>query len=127
MERREADGACVLVVDDEGATRAVLCEIVNLLGCVAQTASNGAEALAFLETHRPCLIILDLAMPVMSGEELLDAMRSQPDLAAIPIVISTSNPDRAPSGVPFLTKPLTIAAVSRSIRGYCPCATAPLP
>ena len=111
----------VLVVDDEEGVRETLCDLIRLVGCRAVAASNGAEALTLLRTARPCLIILDLLMPVMSGEELLAAMRDQPDLASLPVVISTSVPSRAPKGLPVIPKPIDVKVMWEWIRRTCPC------
>jgi CheY-like chemotaxis protein len=113
---------CILVVDDEEDIRDTLCEVIEMGGCSAITASNGAEALRVLAKRRPCLIILDLLMPVMTGHEFLAALRSEPDLADVPVLISTSAPDRAPPGVPVLAKPVDLYKLWDWMRSTCPCA-----
>jgi response regulator RpfG family c-di-GMP phosphodiesterase len=119
---------CVLVVDDQEDIRETLREVIEMAGCTTLAAANGAEALELLEHHRPCLIVLDLLMPIMSGLEMLDALRNRPDLASLPVVISTSAPHLAPSGVPILPKPIEIAGLWGWMRRTCQCATAqPLP
>jgi CheY-like chemotaxis protein len=113
--------ACVLVVDDEPSICETLCELVEMTGCSAIVASNGAEALRVLERRRPCLIILDIMMPVMSGSEMLEVMRRRADLADLPVLVSTSAPDRAPRGVPVVPKPIDIDVVWGWIRRTCQC------
>lgn len=115
----------VLVVDDEEGIRETLVEVIEMIGCSAISAADGAEALEMLAARRPCLVILDLLMPVMTGMELLEAMRKDPALATIPVVISTSAPHRAPAGVPVLTKPFDIESIWGWIRRSCPCAAQP--
>jgi two-component system response regulator CpxR len=117
----DRDDACVLVVDDEEGVREALREVVEMAGCSAIEAVDGADALKVLARHRPCLIILDLLMPVMTGAELLDALRKQPELATIPVVVSTSAPGRAPSGFRVLPKPIDIGAVWDCVRAACDC------
>jgi CheY-like chemotaxis protein len=114
---------CVLIVDDEEGIREVLGELVEMAGCSAVLASNGVEALKILDDIRPCLIILDLLMPVMTGNELLEEMKKQPALAALAVVISTSAPSRAPAGVPVVAKPIDINVVWDWIRRSCRCDT----
>jgi CheY-like chemotaxis protein len=126
MTAAVADRGCVLVVDDEEGICETLREVIEMGGCSALVAANGAEALRVLAQRRPCLVILDLLMPVMSGAELLATMRSRPELADIPIVICTSAPDRAPRGVPVLPKPIEITTVWDWMRRTCHCA-APAP
>ena len=114
--------ACVLVVDDQEDIRDTLREVIELAGCEALAAANGVEALQVLEHHRPCLIVLDLLMPVMGGEEMLDELRKQPDLAEVPVLISTSAPSLAPAGVPVLPKPIDIVRLWDWMRRHCQCA-----
>jgi two-component system response regulator CpxR len=126
MKRRDGEPTslegCVLVVDDDEGIREALCELVEMAGCSARSAANGAEALQMLAEGLPCLVILDLLMPVMSGQELLEAMRKEPSLAAVPVVISTSTPDRAPPGVPVIAKPIDINRVVHWMKRTCECA-----
>ena len=124
-EAGTAEGG-VLIVDDDELIRETLCELVEMAGCTALVAANGKEALKVMAEHRPCLVILDLLMPVMTGNELLEVMRQEPALAQVPVVISTSAPDRAPPGVPIIRKPVNIDAVVDWMRRTCRCA-APLP
>jgi CheY-like chemotaxis protein len=124
MMRPGPEPAFVLVVDDEDDVRETMRDLVEMFGCAVMTAGNGAEALALLEDHRPCLIVLDLLMPVMTGQELLEAMRHRPALAALPVVISTSAPERAPAGLPVLKKPLDVDAFMSCLRRNCECAGA---
>ena len=112
---------CVLVVDDEEDIRETLREVVEMIGCSAVLAANGQEAMALLTQYHPCLIILDLTMPVMSGEQFIAAMRKEPTLADLPIVISTSAPARAPAGLPVIPKPVDIDKLWHLIRATCRC------
>lgn len=119
---------CVLIVDDQEDIRETLREVIEMAGCRSIAAANGVEALALLEHHRPCLIVLDLLMPVMSGNEVLDQLRRRPELATLPVVVSTSAPHLAPSGVPVLPKPIEIAGLWAWLRRTCRCAADhPLP
>ncbi|MGH7328268.1 MAG: response regulator, partial [Polyangiaceae bacterium] len=79
----------VLVVDDEEDIRDTLRELIEMKGFKAQTAANGAEALEQLIAERPCLVVLDLVMPVMDGVALLEKMRADPALSDVPVVVST--------------------------------------
>jgi CheY-like chemotaxis protein len=112
---------CVLVVDDEEDILATLTELVEMAGCSAIVAKNGAEALKLLRERQPCLIILDLLMPVMSGNELLAILASEPELSKVPVLISTSAPARAPAGMPVATKPIDINFVWDWMRRTCTC------
>lgn len=99
----------ILVVDDEKDIRESLRDALGDEGYAVRLASNGREALDLLTNlNRPGGIILDLTMPVMNGIEFYNAMRAVPALADIPVVISTSDPSRAPSGVPVMRKPANL-------------------
>ena len=86
-------GRTVLVVDDEGAVRALACEILELLGYQVLEADSGEAALAMLETVQPDLMLFDYAMPVMNGAELARLARLRwPD---VPIVFASGYADTA--------------------------------
>jgi CheY-like chemotaxis protein len=112
----------VLIVDDEEEARETLRDVVELVGCSALLAGSGQEALALLAKRRPCLMVVDLMMPGMTGAQLLEAMSREPTLRTVPVVISTSAPERAPRGVPLLPKPIDIGALCGMMRRLCPCA-----
>lgn len=112
---------CVLIVDDEEDVRESLRDVVEMIGCTAILAASGADALAVLADRRPCLIILDLIMPGMSGNELLVRLRAEPELATLPVVVSTSTPERAPRDVPVIPKPIDIGAMCDWMRRLCRC------
>jgi CheY-like chemotaxis protein len=118
-------GACVLIVDDEELIRDSLREVVEMTGCSAVCAANGADALKLLAETNACLVILDLKMPVMNGLEFLEARAREPLLAAVPVVISTSAPQLAPPGFPVIPKPIDIEKVFAFVRRCCTCAQAP--
>ena len=117
---QESQG-CVLIVDDEEEVRESLRDVVELVGCSAILAASGAEALAILQDLRPCLLVLDLLMPGMTGTEMLERMRRQPGLSATPVLISTSAPERAPRGVPLLPKPIDVDVLCGWMRRLCTC------
>lgn len=61
----------VLIVDDQVAVAGMFQGLLAKAGYAAETAANGLEALSVLDWFDPCLILLDLAMPVMDGNEFL--------------------------------------------------------
>jgi CheY-like chemotaxis protein len=99
----------ILVVDDEADIRESLKDALDDEGYFVVVASNGKEALRLLPAlSRPCAIILDVIMPVMSGTELYEAMQATPNLASIPVLMSTSDPSRVPNRVPLMKKPINL-------------------
>lgn len=80
----------ILLVEDDAAIRESLAECLELEGHAVHAASNGPEALAWLrEGNRPRVVLLDLVMPVMSGEELAVQLRAAPATRGIPVVLMT--------------------------------------
>ena len=98
----------ILVVDDDADGREALRDVLEDAGYDVQTARDGHAALQQLLVARPALVILDLLMPGMSGNALYDELQRSPDLAKIPVLVATSDPSRAPRGVPTLGKPLQL-------------------
>jgi CheY-like chemotaxis protein len=76
-----------LVVDDSMLIRHTVCRFLEERGFSVESATNGQEALQVLKTVRPDIIITDMQMPKMSGSELITAVKGDPTLAGIPIVI----------------------------------------
>jgi CheY-like chemotaxis protein len=99
----------ILVVDDDADMRESLRDALVDEGYTVLLASNGQEALDLLPSlQRPCGIILDIAMPVMTGTEFYGAMRAVPIWADIPVLILTSDPSRAPRGLPMMKKTVNL-------------------
>ena len=80
----------VLVVEDELDARQLLTKLVTRQGWAVDTAENGLQALEYLQTNLPSLILLDLMMPNMDGFEFLKQMRLRPQWQSIPVVVVTA-------------------------------------
>src|SRR5262245_10967205 len=82
----------VLIIEDDVSIRATMREALELLGYEAQVAQNGREALEILsKDYRPCLILLDLMMPVMDGWEFRRAQEQDPRLKDIPVIVVSAD------------------------------------
>ena len=77
----------VLIVDDTEFYQKAYKNKLLASGFVANVANNGVEALKAIMTDKPDLILLDLMMPVMDGFKVLQAVRGNPDLKSIPIIV----------------------------------------
>ena len=125
----------VLVVEDEADLRALIVGLLEADGYAAVGASNGEEALQVLRESkngaRPCLILLDLMMPRMDGWAFRVAQRSDPALAAIPVVVVTgygSQLEGRPLGaVATLPKPFDLDALLRIVAQHCERSATPSP
>ncbi len=110
----------ILVVDDEVDIRESLQELFEDAGYQVVTAADGAEALALMEEREPpCVVILDLIMPGVNGNELYSIMRRDDRLAEVPVIVATSDPSRAPRDVPVLRKPIDIQRLLDVVRQHC--------
>ncbi len=76
-----------LVVDDSMLIRHTVCRFLEERGFTVESATNGQEALEALKSVRPDIIITDIQMPKMNGSELITAVKKEPTLEGIPIVI----------------------------------------
>jgi CheY-like chemotaxis protein len=82
----------VLVVDDHPLMRESFCAALQAAGYEVFEAANGREALAVLpKVGRPCVILLDLEMPVMDGAEFLRRLRQRPDGEQFQIILCTAS------------------------------------
>jgi len=87
--------AHVLIVDDEPASRDVLGKIMGKLGYTSSEAADGGSAFTRILADTPDVILLDLVLPDMNGEAILDRLRADENLQHIPIVILSGDDDMA--------------------------------
>jgi signal transduction histidine kinase len=85
-------GARILLVDDDAAVRVVTAEALRELGYDVLEAGSGGAALDLLDRHEVKLLIIDLAMPGMSGAELANLVRAK--LPNVPVLFVTGFADR---------------------------------
>jgi CheY-like chemotaxis protein len=113
----------VLVVDDDQDIRDALCELLLDEGYRAVAAANGAEALSYLRScELPCVILLDLMMPIMDGWEFRRQQKGDPRLSAIPVVVITAAGESRSSTIAVdrvLPKPLQIDHVLETLQSFC--------
>lgn len=83
----------VLVVEDHADLREMLAVLLESEGYQVETATNGVEALTSLERSRPALILLDLMMPVMSGDEFRERQLADPRYRDVPVICMTAAHD----------------------------------
>ncbi|MDQ7024226.1 MAG: response regulator [Anaerolineae bacterium] len=81
----------ILIVDDKFDNLDLAKTALEFHGATVRTATNGLEGLEALKTFEANLILLDLAMPVMTGWEMFEAMQEKPELAAIPVIALTAH------------------------------------
>jgi CheY-like chemotaxis protein len=114
--------AVVLVVDDDRDIRSAISELLRDEGYATLEAPNGAVALERLrDLGAPCLMLLDLMMPVMDGFAVLDTLVRDSSLPPTNVVVMTAgNTDRRDLGeVPLLRKPLDLDDLLGAVKRHC--------
>jgi CheY-like chemotaxis protein len=93
-DHADNDGAvpmpCILIVEDDDASRRMLELLLASHEYETMSACNGVEALARMRQRRPCLVLLDLQMPVMTGWEFRERQLQDPTLSDIPVLCVTA-------------------------------------
>jgi CheY-like chemotaxis protein len=111
----------ILLVDDETELLDLFEMVLVRLGNTLYKANSGRRALEILENVRPDIIVLDLAMPEISGLDVLRAVRRRPELNTVKIVILTAVPvllgkEDVEAVNAVLTKPITPRGLEQAIR-----------
>jgi len=110
----------VLIVDDEQNIRETLEEFLQDEGYEVKTASNGADALSLMAGEEPPgLVILDMMLPLVSGQEVYERMQADPRLCGVPVIISTSAAAGAPNGPLVLQKPVNLDRLLAAVKNHC--------
>ncbi len=111
----------ILIIEDEA--RDSLTEILALEGFDVIGFANGLDALVYVQkSEAPCLIILDLRMPVMDGRQFRAAQRRDPRVAAVPTVVVTAHDPSEAAGLAasrVLRKPIDLVVLLEVVRQYC--------
>lgn len=113
----------VLIVEDEEGIQTLLKLSLEMHDHEVVGARNGREALELLKTiPRPCLILLDLMMPVMNGRDFAATLDADPELRTIPIAMMSAFSDRAASiknVVAVIEKPIDLSNLLEVVRKNC--------
>lgn len=118
----KATVSSILIVEDDQDVSQIIKDVIEGQGFRAIVVANGREALRVLEEERPALMLIDLFMPVMSGAELLKAIKRSPQLANIPRVIMTAANDQmigVREDLPVLYKPVDFEALTHLLQQLC--------
>jgi CheY-like chemotaxis protein len=116
----------IFVIDDEEMIRESIVEFLGEQGYDAIGAVDGRDALDKLDVSDPipCLILLDLMMPVMDGRSFREHQLQIPELAQIPVVVFSAYQDVAKTAgdlnaVGHLSKPLKLSDLLRTVQRHC--------
>ena len=113
----------VLVVEDEDNIALALDYLLTREGYTHDRVANGGAALAHIRDMRPDLVLLDVMLPEMSGYEICQAIRLDPDLAAIKILMMTARGSAierkkglALGADGFISKPFELSELRAEVR-----------
>ena len=115
-----------MVVEDDPDTREMVETFLDFEGYAVCTAKHGLDALDRLRDQRPCLILLDVMMPVMDGIAFARELRRRPDpdIAFTPILLLTAVPNAHTAvletgAVGVVPKPIDFLKVSDALKRHC--------
>ncbi len=117
--------AGVLLIDDDPDIRDSLSDLLTEEGCPVATACNGLEGLEKLKTDcAPCVILLDLMMPVMDGWQFRAKQLNEPEWAQLPVIVLSAVTEirrhaAEMHAAGFLSKPFLVDRLLSAVRLYC--------
>jgi CheY-like chemotaxis protein len=118
----EGERKRVLIVDDVPQNRAMLVDLLQAVGFVVAAADNGLDCLVLLDSFKPDLIVMDVMMPVIDGNETTRRIRQMPAWRTVPVIAVTAgaSPEdearcREAGANAFLAKPVEHDALLRAI------------
>jgi CheY-like chemotaxis protein len=115
----------VMIVEDDADVRESIVEVLEDNAYTVLGAANGREALERLRTgEKPCLILLDIMMPIMDGWEFRALQEKDPELSSIPIVVLTAHADveqaaRGMHASGSLRKPVKLDSLLATVDPLC--------
>ena len=116
---RAPSSDCVLVIDDDAVARDLIADHLKAEGFSVTTAAGGLEGLKLAKELRPIAITLDVMMPDLDGWSVLAALRQDPELAEIPVIMITIMDEHrrgvALGAAGYLTKPIDRDRLTRLI------------
>jgi signal transduction histidine kinase/CheY-like chemotaxis protein/HAMP domain-containing protein len=120
--RRSPTADCVLVIDDDATARELIADHLKAEGFSVATAAGGVEGLKLAKDLRPTAITLDVMMPDLDGWSVLAALRQDPELAEIPVIMITIVDEHrrgiALGAAGYLTKPIDRERLHRLVSRF---------
>lgn len=118
-------GRRILLVDDDLVIRRLIRSVLEEEGYIVDVAEDSSQALWLIEEHEPDLVLLDLLLPGMDGQETMNFWRRHPRAAGVPVVVISSAPRacqraKAMGAKAFLAKPFELEDLLRVVRENLP-------
>jgi signal transduction histidine kinase/CheY-like chemotaxis protein len=122
-ETAAAEKSLILVVDDDPTVREIMQRFLVREGFAVVTAANGIEGLARARELHPAAITLDVVMPDLDGWTVLAALKGDPALSDIPVILATITDEKhrgyALGAVEYLIKPIDRERLAGTLRSLC--------
>jgi CheY-like chemotaxis protein/nitrogen-specific signal transduction histidine kinase len=119
---RVSDSQPILVIDDDPSALDLVVRFLSKEGLQVVTATSGEEGLRLARVMRPAAIALDVMLPGMDGWSVLTALKADPDLAAIPVIMLTINDNQsqgfALGAADYIMKPIDPARLTSVMQRY---------
>ena len=114
----------VLVVEDNELNLKLFCDLLRAHGYVAEPVRDGGEVIARARSLRPDLVVMDIQLPRVSGMDLIQELKADPDLRHIPIMAVTAYAAkgdeeriRAAGAEAYIAKPVTVTRFLAAVQG----------
>jgi CheY-like chemotaxis protein len=112
----------ILIIEDDQCIRELLQEALEEEGYLVWTAVNGQDGLNKMGSlTKPCLVLLDMMMPVMGGREFLNSLLADQTLASIPVIVisAIADSENTVGATTFLRKPPDLETIVQLAEQYC--------
>ncbi len=124
MSTHSAGGPLILVVDDDPRVREAIRWALEDEGFAVQTAGDGREALVEAAQHPPALVVLDLTLPVLRGDEVARTLRTEHG-PSLPILVITADGEahtkaEQAGAYAYLRKPFEVVELLAAVRRGLP-------
>ena len=113
----------ILVVEDNDLNRKLFCDLLKANGFAVEPVADGMEAIARARSFVPNLVIMDIQLPSISGLELIEALKGDPELRTIPVLVVTAYAGkgdeeriRDAGAEGYLAKPVSITPFMAAVR-----------
>jgi len=123
MARNGTNPIRVLYVEDDKSLQVTISHMLRALGYVVECAENGKVGIAKATSWQPDLILMDIRLPLINGDEAIRLLRQDPETAKIPIFVlsaytdaKTRNTCREAGADKFFTKPPDVRKVDAAIK-----------
>ena len=117
----------ILVVEDNDLNRKLFCDLLRANGFAVEPVADGETVIERTRQFVPNLVIMDISLPTVSGLDLIEAIKADKDLRAIPILAVTAyagkgDEDRIrdAGATGYLAKPVSIGPFMAAVRGLLP-------